>query len=354
MARKRGVLVPIDGIKSYRSKGRWYHYDRVTGERIAAEPGTPEFLAEVRLLRASAPGPALASGTLGDVIRRYKGATAYWGVLKAPTKVSYERAFAALDVIKCAPMAAMTRPAILNLRDEVLEPKHGRWLANYAVTVLGLLFRYAKDHGVVSVNPLEEKVRKIRRPPDAPKANRPWTEDERKAVFAEAPPHILLPLALGLCVGLRYTDIFTVPLAALRYGDIAVRTSKRDVPILVPIHPVLANALARRPKSDAPEICVTIEGKAWKMAFNASWARFRARLLAEGKIGKGLTLHGLRHTLGKMLKEAGLSDGDIADILGQSGTSMARHYSREADLPETSKAVVVGLNWAGENRYKAV
>lgn len=77
-------------------------------------------------------------------------------------------------------------------------------------------------------------------------------------------------------------------------------------------------------------------------------------MLAEGKIGKGLTLHGLRHTLGKMLKEAGLSDGDIADILGQSGTAMARHYSREADLPETSKAVVAGLNWAGENRNRAV
>jgi hypothetical protein len=44
-----------------------------------------------------------------------------------------------------------------------------------------------------------------------------------------------------------------------------------------------------------------------------------------------------------MLKEAGLSDGDIADVLGQSGTSMARHYSREAALPDNTKAAVVSL-----------
>jgi hypothetical protein len=61
MARKRGVLVQVDGIKSYQSKGRWYHYDRVTGERIAADPGPPEFLAEVRMLRASGAGAAFAS-----------------------------------------------------------------------------------------------------------------------------------------------------------------------------------------------------------------------------------------------------------------------------------------------------
>jgi hypothetical protein len=48
-----------------------------------------------------------------------------------------------------------------------------------------------------------------------------------------------------------------------------------------------------------------------------------------------------------MLKEAGLDDGTIADILGQSSTSMARHYSREARLPQHAKDTIVGLSFDG-------
>ena len=159
---------------------------------------------------------------------------------------------------------------------------------------------------------------------------------------------------MALCVGLRYTDILLVTRSAITNGDISIRTSKRDVPIRVPIHPILADAIANRPKSDAVQICVTADGQPWKTGFNASWAKFRAKLLADGKIGEGLTLHGLRHTLGTMLKEAGLSDGDISDILGQSGTSMAWHYSREASLPAQSREALMGLETLGKKANKTV
>jgi integrase len=343
MARKRGVLVPIDGIKAYQVKGRWYHYDRESGVRIVALPGTPEFLAEIQQIRADRNRFALPQGSLGDVIAKYKNSETRWGILKPATKKSYERAFAAIDRLKRVPLASMSRPSIIKLRDDELAPKHGRWLANYVVTVLGILFGFAFDHGIVRTNPLAEKIMKIRKPRNAPRANRPWTPEERATVLAEAPPHIRLPLALAMCTGLRYSDLMSVTLAAIRDNEIAVRTSKRDAPVRVPIHPVLVDALGARPQSNALQICVTHDGKAWKSGFNASWSKLRTRLEGEKKVGPGLTLHGLRHTLGAMLKEAGLSDGDIADVLGQSGTSMARHYSREAALPDNTKAAVVSL-----------
>jgi integrase len=354
MARKRGFLVQIQGVKSYRSKGRWYHYDRVTGQRLLAEPGTPEFLAEIQALRSVAREMVLPRGTLGGVIGQFKASESYWDVLKPDTRLSYERAFKVLDVIKTAPMADMTRSAIINLRDDVLRPKYGRWMANYAVTVLGILFQFAHDKGIVKESPLGKKIRKIRKPPGAEKANRRWTEEERRVVLQEAPPHIRLPVAMAMCLGLRYSDIIRATLAALVDGEFAITTRKRDAPIRVPVHPILAEALAQRPKSDAIQICLNSDGKPWKTGFNASWAKFRNRLLSEGKIGKGLTLHGLRHTLGTMLSEAGLDDGKIADVLGQSGIMMARHYSKEAKLAEVTKDAVLGVDWTGRKTNKNV
>lgn len=354
MARKRGFHVPIKGVKSYRSNGRRYYYDRTTGLRVLSEPWTPEFLAELQAMRAARRKLALPPGTLGAVIEAYKASDTHWGVLKPATQLSYGRAFAALDPIKMAPVAAMSRPAILKLRDDQLLKKHGRWMANYAVTVLGVLFSFAYDRGLLASNPLAEKVRKIRKEQGAPKQNRPWTAEERRVVLVESPWHIRIVLAMAMCLGIRYSDILRAPISALAGGDFRLRTQKRDVPIRIPIHPVLAAAIAERPASAATTICLNSEGKPWKSGFNASWAKFRNALIKAGKIGKGLTLHGLRHTLGIMLKEAGLDDSQIADVLGQTSTAMARFYAEGAALPESSKAAVLEMDWTGKKANRNV
>jgi integrase len=147
-----------------------------------------------------------------------------------------------------------------------------------------------------------------------------------------------------MCCGLRKTDIFKVTMAAVKGGEIAVRTSKRDNPVSLPIHPVLAAALAERPQCDTLQIVVTSRREPFTAdGFDSVWHKLKTRLEAEGKVAPGLTLHGLRHTLGTMLKEAGTPDGDIADVLGQSSTAMARHYSREAKLPAQTRGIVMGL-----------
>lgn len=348
MARKKGTLVPVDGIKSYQSKGKTYRYDRISGVRLLAAPGTPEFLAEVEAARAVSQAVSLPPGTLGAVIAKYKATGTVWDVLKPQTQISYQRAFDALAPINKAPMAAMTRASILEFRDEVLFKKHGRWMANYCVTVLGVIFGFAFDRGIIRSNPLQGRIKKIRKPPGGAKPNRAWTAQELQVVFDAAPPHIRLPLALGACLGLRFSDIMTAPLSALKDGVAWLHTSKTGQLIKVPIHPHLADALAHRPRSNAQEICVNRDGAPWKTGFNASWVKFRKRLEAEGKIDRGLTLHGLRHTLGKMLKEAGLPDGAIADILGQSSIAMARHYSNEAELPASSRQVLLNLSFPGK------
>jgi integrase len=154
-----------------------------------------------------------------------------------------------------------------------------------------------------------------------------------------------LPLALFMCTGLRKLDIFTATMADIRDGDINVVTSKRDTPVAIPLHDYVIEALAQRPGPAIGKIVVRKNGKPYTAdGFDTIWHRFRTRLEAEGKVGKGLTLHGLRHTLGTMLKEAGLSDGAIADVLAQASVSMARHYSRNARLPDETRAKIVAID----------
>lgn len=349
------LAMRIDHVHIFSKNGRTYVYyrrgsvrvrirrepDDLAGIRAEVARIERELTAHPRALR-----PAHAAGTLGWLIHDYKRSD-WWAGLKPATQKSYERAFAAYAPLLAHSLTWFQRARILRLRDDAWLPAYGRWMANNAVTVLGILFRYAKDKGHLTANPLAEKVRKLRRPKGA-QANRPWTADERRVVLDEAEPHVRLVLALAMCTGLRKADLFAVTLADVKDGDIAVVTSKRDEPVALPIHPVLAAALEQRPGSKVGKIAVRRDGTPYTPdGFDTVWHRFRGRLEAEGKVAKGLTLHGLRHTLGTLLKEAGMADGDIADVLGQATVSMARHYSKNARLSDDAREKIVGLKIGG-------
>jgi integrase len=76
------------------------------------------------------------------------------------------------------------------------------------------------------------------------------------------------------------------------------------------------------------------------MGFNTSWRTLRLRLESEGKVGAGLTLYGLRHTVAVILRESGADERTIADALGQKTIEMARHYAKGADLSRKMRGVV--------------
>jgi len=88
---------------------------------------------------------------------------------------------------------------------------------------------------------------------------------------------------------------------------------------------------------------VQARAKPWTQdGFNTSWQKIKKRLEAEGKIGPGLTLYGLRHTVATILREMGYDERTIADAIGQEGIEMARHYAKRADLnPKIYLAVQV-------------
>ncbi|MEE3048103.1 MAG: tyrosine-type recombinase/integrase [Pseudomonadota bacterium] len=92
---------------------------------------------------------------------------------------------------------------------------------------------------------------------------------------------------------------------------------------------------------DAITLAATSKERPWSVSgFDTEWQRPRTRLEAEGEIGPGLTLHGLRHSVAHVVAEQGFSLRTIADALVHSSENMARHYSRDGDL--TKKMGKVG------------
>jgi integrase len=65
-----------------------------------------------------------------------------------------------------------------------------------------------------------------------------------------------------------------------------------------------------------------------------------AKLEREGKVGAGLTFHGLRHTVGTLLTEAGVNLDTVRRWLGQKTLAMAIHYSETADTSKQMRGVL--------------
>jgi len=118
----------------------------------------------------------------------------------------------------------------------------------------------------------------------------------------------------------------------------------------------LREALSLAPMHNAVTLCANSEGRPWtESGFRASWRPLRLRLEGETKIGAGLTLYGLRHTVAVILRECGFDERTIADALGQKTIEMARHYARGADLkPKMRRVVEIFEKSVNERRTKTV
>ena len=145
--------------------------------------------------------------------------------------------------------------------------------------------------------------------------------------------------------GLGPKDALALPRNFVRDGEIATTRSKTGEPVFWPIPEPLADILDQTPRHLATTFCVHSGGRPWSQGgFSASWRLLRKKLEQEGRIGPGLTLYGLRHTMAVILRESGCDERAIADALGQKTIEMARHYAKGADLTRKMRGIVKNLN----------
>jgi integrase len=269
--------------------------------------------------------------------------------LASRTRRDYQRVFDYLRPIGDTALLAIDRPLIVRIRDKAADQK-GRRFGNYVKQVLSLLFAWASERGLVKEN-IATGIKNIRRSRDAPRANRPWRDDERFAVIDAAPWHLKVPLALGMYAGFREGDALAIEKSAFDGRTLIWRTRKTRQLVTWPVGAALLNILNRAPSHEAPTLAANSRGETWTSdGFRASWRKLRVELENSGAISKGLTFHGLRHTVASILAEEGFDSRTIADALGQATEEMARHYSRDADRARKMRAVVTRLNKAERRR----
>jgi integrase len=357
------TVVRLKGIKRYRHpvSGIDYYYHRKSGIRLLATPGSGEFLAEYARAEASLkPAPAPRKGTLGQLMKAYR-ASHYFASLKPRTRADYDKVINYLADMDGLPLVDIDGPFVVRMRDKIYS-KRKRRFANYCLAVLSIMLEYGVELGDVKVNAVKG-VKKIRKRSDAPKVNRPWTLAEREAVMAAAPPQLLLPIAIGRWAGLRQGDILKMPRTVYDGNSIRLVTGKAGIPVSIPVaaplKTILDQALAPTTKDGAPTkptaivLCANSRGQPWTgSGFRASFFKLIGELEKDGRVGEGLTFHGLRHSVATDLREAGFDSRTIADMLGQKTTSMAEHYSSEADLSAKLKGVVRKLEKRNTRRTK--
>jgi integrase len=340
------MIFRIAGVKAVRSKGHTYYYHRRTMVRLPGQPGDAEFMARLAQLEKAEDGNAPAlHATLDGLIARYRASPEFTG-LAAESRHSYQKVFDRLAPSADRPLIDFTRARLYALRDAVAAA-HRRHAANYTITVLRLVFAWGIKRGHCDENPALG-VDAIRRPRGAPVVNRPWRHDELTTVIDEAPASLRVAIALAAYTGLREGDIVRVTWTAYDGHAFETRAQKTGVPTWVPVHPRLAAILDAAPHT-SPVIVLSELGRPFAStnSFRARFFALTRRLRDEGKIGEGLSFHGLRHTLGTALAEAGCDAQTIASVLGQSTTRMAEHYSRTANRRRLAGAAMERLEIEG-------
>lgn len=319
----------------------WRAYHRATKTKIDCtkfEVYSLAFDMEVHRINQLYQAKEAKPGTLGMLIKRYR-ASPRFKKRADRTRNDYQEVFDWLQPIDDTPLERFTRGFVAKLRDKAETQKRFRF-ANKVRSVLSLLFNWGLEYEYVKENPVEG-VSLAERPKSLPDANRPWTDAEREIVLAELPQHMGLPFGLMMFYGLDPQDALALPKTAISAAGIDTRRQKTGQPVYLPIFEPVAAALAAAPKHDAITLCANSRGRPWTYnGFSTNWSKLKKKLEKGGKVQPGLTLKGLRHTVGTILAEMGKDDGTIALVLGHATEAMAKHYSRRADRSKQAAAAV--------------
>lgn len=312
---------------------------------LEAEFGTAEFIDELALIERKLKTSNALPGTLGLLLASYRNSPAFTDLAPA-SRHGYGRMMNLLKPLDAMPLVELSSQFFAGLRDRVAA-KHGRRQANYVMAVLSVAFEHGKEHGIVSENPVKG-VKRVKRARDARSANRPWALHECRTVINNMPQHLRLPVALAMFTGLRKGDVLALTKSAIRDGKIWRSTNKTGQKVSIPVHPDLSDLLATAPRHDAVTIAATRKGNPWtESGFNSSFIKAMAALKRDGKIGDGLTFHGLRHTVGTLLVQAGYDLDTVRRWLGQKTLAMAIHYSESADTSDRMNQVIEELDPLG-------
>jgi len=306
----RVVLKGIHKVKARLSTGetKTYYYAWRGGPQIKGKPGTPEFVREYHEAHASMRQPR--AGTFMSIIARYKAAPEFTSLAQS-TKREY-LAYIKLveDEFGDLPLGALAdrrvRGEFKNWRDKFGNTPRK---ADFAWTVLARILSFAKDRGIIAVNPCERGGRLY----SGNRRDKVWSEEDIGSLLSIAPKEIQLALMLAIWTGQRQGDLLRLPWSAYDGTHIRFQQSKTGRRIVMPAGAPL-RALLDLTERRGPVILTNTRGRPWTSdGFRTSWGKLSDR----AGIGD-LTFHDLRGTAIVRLAIAGATVPQIATFTGHS------------------------------------
>lgn len=334
--RQRAAVELPRGVHKVISRGREYFYFQAgrgtdaAGPRVRlpSDPRSPEFWSALR--QAQGVSGLRAEGTLNAVIDEYMSSAAFLSVSSA-TQYRYKRSL------------AIAREAWGNLPADALRPAHVLSVfdglsstpanANAFLGMMRTLSAWARARDLISQNPTEGI-----KPNPRNTGHEPWSDDQIAAANNGLKGMIRSGFLLYLYTGQRGSDVVRLGWTDIEDGGFRIRQQKTGREVWCPIVPELAAEMAAWEKRPGPFLRRP-DGKPYDRKM--FWKHFD-----EAKAGipelSGVTLHGLRCTAVVRLRRAGLSTGQIGDIVGMS-LPMIERYCRFADRKISGKVALMKL-----------
>jgi len=306
-----------------------YYYAWRGGPRISAKPGTPEFIQQYNQAHAQIRQPR--ASTVMTLIAEYKASADYRSLSRSSLR-AYSSYIKLIEDEFCdMPVEALRDPRVRgefkSWRDRFAETPRK---ADYAWSTLARILSFAKDRGLITVNPCEGGGRLYK----ASRQDKFWSEDQVAAFLAAAPAEMVVGIMLGLWTGQRQGDLLRLPWSAYDGSHIRLKQSKTGRRVVVPVGAplkALLDGMTRR----GPLIMTNTFGRPWTSdGFRTSWAK------ACRKAGiTGLTYHDLR---GSAVVRLALADATVPQIATLTGHSLkdveamldAHYLGRDVELAE--------------------
>ena len=316
-----------------------YYYHRPSGIRLAGEYGSPEFAkswaeAESRPRGArhiSTADPRSYSG-LVEAFQRSEE----WKGLAEQTRKDYAKLARWMHDQGAGnkPASGLTQDRCEKLLDKAVSElgwRRGLYVLQFNRRLYNwVLERAIRKKQWGEQNPWAD-LRNPQRPKGAPRANRPWKAEELYTVLFDAPTGLRRAYVLAAS-GMDGSTIIRRRWTEYRDGGFALMREKTDAESWVMVPPVLRYLLEDEERP-SDFIATNQHGQPFKQAntLQTRSSDYLHGLAEEGRVGPGLTLHGLRHTIGKAVAESGGSLRAIQGALQHKSTRMALYYSEHAD-----------------------
>ena len=329
----RVVLKGIHRVRRSLASGevKTYHYAWRGGPQIKAKPGTPEFVAAYNDAYTQLRRPA--AGSMMSVTATFKAAPEFTRL--APTTRRTYLTYITLieNEFGDLPLAALAdrrvRGEFKTWRDSYAATPRK---ADYAWTVLARLMSFAKDRGIITINPCEKGGRLYM----ADRTDKVWDEPQIAAVLAVASPEIKLALVMALWTGQRQGDLLRLAWSAYDGSHLRFRQSKTGRRITMPAGTPL-KALLDSAERRGPVVLTNSYGRPWTSdGFRTSWSKACVRAGISG-----LTFHDLR---GSAVVRLALAEATVPQIATFTGHSLkdveaildAHYLGRDIKLAEAA------------------